>query len=455
VVDFQALSEVLIDLMAGFAYNWLVRPLKHAHSKPDHDKAVILAALRRFGPLSRVEIGRLAQLRPNTVSTLTRELLSESEILEAGLSNNPTGRKQVLLRLNDRRGFLAGVEFDSERIIAAAMDLRPNVLGVVREVPLLDGGIEGLSKQLFECVRKAIAASDVGGLPLMGVAIADPGLVDPRRGVSTMSSQISFWKNVPVERMFREEFGVEALVEGAPRCKAVAERVLGAGAMADDMVFVEYGAGIGGAVISEGRLLVGQGGSAAEFGHTHVVEGGPPCQCGSFGCLEAMAGSAALAARFRKIVQEGGSSSTVRNADGQAERVTGWMVLEAASAGDKICTAIVEEMGRYLGLGLANLVNLLNPSLIVLDRRLKLADPPVLDQLTRIVRMQALSQATENLSIRFGELGDEAGVLGAGLLVLDGLYEIPALKPPGFLTDPTAAASFRTARERRAAFPLS
>jgi hypothetical protein len=69
--------------------------------------------------------------------------------------------------------------------------------------------------------------------------------------------------------------------------------------------------------------------------------------------------------------------------------------------------------------------------------------------------MQALSQATENLSIRFGELGDEAGVLGAGLLVLDGLYEIPALKPPGFLTDPTAAASFRTARERRAAFPLS
>lgn len=426
-----------------------MRPIKHAHSKPEHDKAVILASLRRFGPLSRVEIGRLTQLRPNTVSTLTRELLSESEILEAGLSDNPTGRKQVLLRLNERRGFLAGLEFDSERVIAVAMDLRPKVLNIVLEQPRLDGGIEGLTGQLYACVRKAIASSDVAGLPLKGIAFADPGVVDSRRGVSTMSSLINFWKDVPLGRMFQKEFGVDTLLESATRCKAVAERVLGTGAMADDMIFVEYGAGIGGAVISQGRLLHGHGGGAAEFGHTHVVEGGPPCQCGSFGCLEALAGSAALAARFRKIVQEGGSSVAVRNAGGQPDAVTGWMVLEAASAGDKICTAIVEEMGRYLGLGLANLVNLLNPSLIVLDRRLKLAGPSLLDQLTRIVHMQALSHATESLSIRFGELGDEAGVLGAGLLVLENLYEIPALKPPGFLMDPASAARFRTSRGRR------
>jgi N-acetylglucosamine repressor len=435
--------------MASFAYNCLVRPLKQALSKPVHDKAVILATLRRFGPLSRVEIGKLTRLRPNTVSTLTRELLSESEILEAGPNDNPTGRKQVLLRLNERRGLLAGVEFDSEGVIAVAMDLGPKVLSVVREAPHLDVGIQGLTNQLFACVRKAMAAGDVEGLPLLGIAVADPGLVDSRRGVSTMSSQISFWKDVPLTKMFREEFGVETLVESATRAKAVAERVLGAGEMADDMVFVEYGAGIGSAVITQGRLLHGQCGGAAEFGHTHVMEGGPPCQCGSFGCLEALAGSSALAARFRKIMRDGGSSIAARNADPETEQVTGWMVLEAASAGDKTCTAIVEEMGRYLGLGLANMVNMVNPSLIVLDPRLKLAGPLLLDQLARIVRMQALSHATENLSIRFGELGEEAGVLGAGLLVLDRLYEIPALKPPGFLTDPSAVETFRARRARR------
>jgi predicted NBD/HSP70 family sugar kinase len=431
------------------AYNWLVRPIKHARSKPEHDKAVILAALRRFGPISRVEIGRLAQIRPNTVSTLTRELLSESEIVEAGPSDNPKGRKQVLLRLNESRGFLVGVEFDSEQVVAVAMDLHPRILSIVRRAPQLDAGIEGLTRQLFACVREAIAAGHIGDAPLMGIAVADPGLVDPHSGLSTMSSLIPFWKDVPLSRLFREEFGIEALVESATRAKGVAERVLGAGAMADDMVYVEYGAGIGGAVISQGRLLLGDGGSAAEFGHTHVVDGGPPCQCGSFGCLEAMAGSAALAGRLRKLVQEGGNSIAVRQVDGQLDRVTGWMVLEAASAGDKICSAIVEEMGRYLGLGLANLVNLFNPRLIVLDRRLKLAGPSLLDQLTRIVRMQALSQATKNLEVRFGELGEEAGVLGAGLLVLDRLYEIPALKPPGFLLNPEAAAGFRATRGLR------
>ncbi|MEN6602375.1 MAG: ROK family protein, partial [Bryobacteraceae bacterium] len=294
-----------------------MRPIKHAHSKPEHDKAVILGALRRFGPLSRVEIGRLAQLRPNTVSTLTRELLSASEILEAGPSDNPKGRKQVLLRLNESRGFLVGVEFDSEQVVAVAMDLHPRILSVVRQAPRLDAGIEGLTGQLFACVREAIAAGQVGDTPLVGIAVADPGLVDPRSGLSTMSSLIPFWKDVPLARLFREEFGIVTLVESATRAKGVAERVLGAGAMADDMVYVEYGAGIGGAVVSQGRLLLGEGGSAAEFGHTHVVEGGPPCQCGSFGCLEAMAGSAALAVRLRKLVQEGGSSMAAQRVDGQ------------------------------------------------------------------------------------------------------------------------------------------
>jgi hypothetical protein len=239
--------------MTSLTYNCLVRPLIPARSKPEHDRAVILAALRRFGPLSRVEIGRLTRLRPNTVSTLARELLCQGEILEAGPNDNPKGRKQVLLRLNERRGFLAGVEFDSEGVIAVAMDLRPKVLSVVREVPDLEDGIQGLTNQLFACVRSAIAAGHVEGLPLMGIAVADPGLVDSRRGVSTMSSLISFWKDVPLAKMFREEFGVETLVESATRAKAVAERVLGAGEMADEMVFVEYGAGIGGAVITQGR----------------------------------------------------------------------------------------------------------------------------------------------------------------------------------------------------------
>jgi len=412
---------------------------KHAKTKHERDKSVILAALRRFGPLARVEIAHLTRLRANTISTLTRELLSEKHILEAGPSDNPVGRKQILLRLNEKRGFVLGIEFDAESVIAATMDLHPEIQSTVREHTRLDGGVTELVGQLFRCAREAISRGGLEGLPLRGIAIVDPGLVDARRGISLMSSQISFWKDVPLAQLFADEFGMTPVVETSARSRAVAERALGSGEMADDMIYVEYGAG----VITHGRLLRGHDGCAAEFGHTHIIDGGPPCQCGSFGCLEAVAGSAALAARFRKVILDGGHSAALSESSEQVEPVTGWDILEAANAGDKTCSAITEEMGRQLGVGLANLVNLFNPSLIILDPRLKLAGANLIDQLTRVVRMQALSLAVENLKIRFGVLGSEAGVQGACLQIVESLFEIPALKPPWFLLDPAAAEESR------------
>lgn len=422
---------------------------KHARTKYERDKSVILAVLRRFGPLSRVEIARLTRLRANTVSTLTRELLAENYILEAGPSDNPVGRKQILLRLNERRGFVLGIEFDAENVIAAAMDLHPEIQSTVREHTRLDGGVTELVGQLFRCAREAVSRGGLEGLPLRGIAIVDPGLVDARRGISLMSSQISFWKDVPLAQLFADEFGMTPVVETSARSRAVAERALGSGEMADDMIYVEYGAGIGAGVITHGRLLRGHDGCAAEFGHTHIIDGGPPCQCGSFGCLEAVAGSAALAARFRKVILDGGHSAALSESSEQDEPVTGWDVLKAANAGDKTCSAITEEMGRQLGVGLANLVNLFNPSLIILDPRLKLAGNDLIDQLTRVVRMQALSLAVENLKIRFGVLGSEAGVQGACLQIVESLFEIPALKPPWFLLDPAAAEKSRRRPESR------
>ena len=115
--------------------------------------------------------------------------------------------------------------------------------------------------------------------------------------------------------------------------------------------------------------------------------------------------------------------------------ITGWMVLKAAQAGDKLSMAIIEDLGRCLGLGLANLVNLFNPSVIVLDYRLESAGQQLLDQVSRTVRRQALSHATEDLVLRFGRLGPDVGVLGAGLLVTERIFEVPLLKPPRFMIE--------------------
>jgi len=234
------------------------------------------------------------------------------------------------------------------------------------------------------------------------------------------------------------------LLEDKTRARAMAERTLGAGHGAKDMIFVDYGRGIGAGIIVEGKPLRGHRWAAGEFGHTHVSDDNTACPCGSFGCLEAMAGALALELRIRKAISEGSSPQYLETPAEGASGVSAWQVLRAASQGDKTCSAIVEQAGNYLGLGLANLVNLFNPSIIVLDRRLEQAGQALLEQIVRIVKRQALSHCTEDLDIRFAKLDQEAGVLGVALMLLERHFEIPALNPPAFLTEPMTKPARRS-----------
>jgi N-acetylglucosamine repressor len=410
--------------------------MKHVAMKSQRDKLVVEAVVRRFGPISRSAIHEYTDLQQSEISHLVRELLEEQKLIEAGRADNPLGRKQVLLRFNHDHHFVAGVGFDDENVLASVMNLYPRVMSEVREPTDLRKGTKGLADQLVACTRRAIEQAGIGSKSLVGIGVAGSGLVDSQHGAFLMSSTVDFFKDVPLERIFEDEFGVDTVLENLTRAKTVAERRLGAGDLADDMIFVEYGrTGIGAGVVIGGKLLHGAGFAAGEFGHTHIMDGGPACKCGSFGCLEAVAGAAALEAKIRRAIAEGSGSEVLAQAGGDPSQITGWMVLEAARNGDKASAALLEQVGIHLGLGLANLVNLFNPSVLVLDQRLKLAGDSILDLLRRVVNRQALRHATKDLAIRFGKLGNEAVVLGVASVALERHFEIPALKLPRFMIE--------------------
>ena len=410
--------------------------IKHCKTQRERDLHVIEGLVRRFGSLSQVEIHELTHLQRSGIPGLVRDLVKQGRLVEAGRSDNSIGRKRVLLRVNEEHGFFLGVGFDDEAVLAAVMDLRPRIRSLAREATRLEGGTNGLAHQLLSCAHEALRQADLRAESLLGIGVAGSGLVNSHEGTMVMSSTIESFKQVPLRRIFEKEFAASVQVANFASAKAVAERTLGAGAMADDMIYVEYGkTGIGAGIITRGTLLHGAGHAAGELGHTHMTEEGPACKCGSFGCLEALAGAAAIEGRIRKAITEGSGSEVIALAGGNPAAVTGWMVLKASEMGDKTCSAIVEQAAKYLGLGLANLVNLFNPSVLVLDQRLKLAGQGLLDQVIKVVKRQALTYSTERLSIRFGNLGDEASVLGAGSIALEKHFEIPALKPPRFLIE--------------------
>ena len=409
--------------------------MKHVDSKAKQDKHIIEAVVRRFGPVSRVQIHELTNLRQTSISNLVGELLREGKLVEAGPADNPMGRKQILLRLNGQYGFVVAVKFDEETVVAGVLDLELRIREIIREPTDLAGGLEGLLKQLQTCARKVIRKSKITMTSVLGIGIADPGLVDSRRGITTTSSTIEFWKQVPLRQTFETEFEIPTVVESKTRAKTVAERMLGAGNRFDNLIYIDYGVGIGAGIIVDGRLLYGQGCAVGEFGHTHVAPGGPGCKCGSIGCLEAMVGTGAVVARIGKALGEGAQSQVLSLAAGEVKNITAWMVLKAAKDGDKVCSNIVAEIANNLGLAISNLVNLFNPAVVVLDKRLELAGDLLLDQIMQVVKRQALSDATEGLSLTFGKLENEPDLLGVGLMVLDKHFEIPALRPPRFMIE--------------------
>jgi len=402
--------------------------MKQVGKKSGRDKRLIEAVVRRFAPISRVDIHKVTNLRRTTISQITRELLEEGRLREVGRSNNPLGRKQILLQLNANFGRIIGIEFDDEVVIAGVMDLAPNLLHLISEPTDLDHGLEGLLHQLQACVVRAIRESNIDPALLIGIGIADPGLVDSRRGITVTSSTIDFWRQAPLKKLFEEKFGIPTIVESKTRAKTIAERILGSGKMQDNMIYVDYGKGIGAGVIVDGSLLYGHNCGVGELGHIHISNNGPACQCGSIGCLEAMAGTAAVEARIRQALGEGAGSQVVARVGGDVAKITAWDVFAAAHAGDKMCVNIVSELGDNLGIAIANMVNLFNPSIVVFDKRLELAGEALLEQIGRIVRAQSLASSTENLGLKLGSLGEEVGILGIGLAVLEKHFELPELR---------------------------
>lgn len=391
------------------------------------DKHLIEVLVRGQGPISRVEIFHQTKMRRSTISILTRQLLSEGKLVEVGLSNNPLGRKQILLKHNPKFGFVVGIEFDDESLTAGVMDLETAILHSFTEPTNLADGREGLLEQLEQAARRVIRESELPWARLLGVGIADPGLVDTRAGVTASCSTIDFWNQVPVREYLENALQVPTLVESKTRTKTIAERMLGGGEKQPNMIYLDYGTGIGAGVIVDGHLLYGKNCGVGEVGHTHIQKSGPTCKCGSSGCLEALAGADAVEHRVRQALADGVVSAAL-SGDGPAG-ITVWKVFEAAAAGDKLCWNIMAEVAEDLGIATANLVNLFNPSLIVLDQRLSIAGDEFLGMITHVIKRQALAGSANTVSVRYAQLGREAGLRGVGLRVIDeyfGQRPIPA-----------------------------
>ena len=251
---------------------------------------------------------------------------------------------------------------------------------------------------------------------LHGIGMGAPGPVNGANGSIYEAVNLG-WKDYPLKDLLEVETSLQAVVENDANLAALGEMWKGAGNGAKDLVCVTLGTGVGGGVITNGQLVDGVSGAAGEIGHITVVhEGGAPCNCGKTGCLETVASATGIV-RLAREALEGASGSLLQQRIDEGEQLTSKLLFECAGEKDELSLGVLDRVGFYLGLALANSANLLNPEKIVLGGGVSKAGEILTDVVRKHFERFAVVRVRKSTEISLATLGNDAGVLGAAWLV--------------------------------------
>jgi glucokinase len=275
--------------------------------------------------------------------------------------------------------------------------------------------------------RIAAAAGTLAGFrkgaEVAAAGVGCAGLIDPVKGRLFSSPNLPAWENSPIGRIAGRALGVYTIVDNDANCAAYGEFRAGACRGMENLVFVTLGTGVGGGVVTGGRLLRGAANFAAEIGHTTVSVDGPKCRCGNRGCLEAYVGTYGLVRSARERLKEKPTGLLGRwvGAGGQKRRLTPRLVFDAARRRDPAARAVVKDAGRYLGVGIASLVNVFNPEAVVLGGGVAGSFDLLRPHIERTVRRRAFAESARMAKIVSSQLGNDATAVGAAMLARDAL----------------------------------
>lgn len=320
-------------------------------------------------------------------------------------------------------GYLLGVDIGGYGLQVALANVQGELLRT-RQQPL-ERGAEASEVVLaaLELARGLLQEADVQPDQLIRVGIGFGGPVDVDAGVTMISHRMSGWENYPLRQVFEEAFDVTTLVDNDARATALGEALYGAGQGRPDLFYIHLSSGVGGGLVLDGQPYRGATTTAGEIGHTLIVEGGPLCSCGKRGHLEALVSAPALIARAQALSgDEPGWLKTQAAEDPKGLRFH--HVVEAARKGHLPCRQVLQEAAHYLALAVSNLVNLLNPGIVVLGGVVaRLAGEDLLQPLREEVQELSMPVPGEAVQVVLGNLGETSVVIGAIAMALHSLEE--------------------------------
>jgi predicted NBD/HSP70 family sugar kinase len=380
--------------------------------------------LRRIiagSPASRQELAAATGLSLATVATLVGELLDLRVITEVGFEDSAGGRPRGLVAVDASGGALIGVDIAETYVHVELFDLALNVLARADE-EMRPGASppEEVVGRVAAAVRSVVAQAGVEAARVLGVGVSVPGQVDRATGVAEYAANRN-WHDVPLLDLLAEHLAYPLYLDNPLRACTVAELWFGAARGRGDAVVVNLGTGVGAGLALGGGLHRGVSNSAGEWGHTTLVLDGRLCRCGDHGCVETYVGAPGIMRTLRELAPE----SPLLHPEDQTATIDA--LARGAAASDPVALKVLGDTARYLGAGISDLVNLLNPEVVVLSSWVasRLGEP-LLEEVRRAVARHALRRPLAATEIVLSPIPTDPVSLGAATFALEG-----ALRPAG------------------------
>ncbi|WBX81991.1 ROK family transcriptional regulator [Virgibacillus salarius] len=378
------------------------------------NKSIILNKIRKFEPISRAQIAKDTKLTPPTVSSIVKELIDQQIVLESNRGQSMGGRKPTMLHINKTAFYILGVDAGPEQIECIVADLAGRIQArhsFTLDLPVTN---DAFLSYLKECIHQVLRQTNKDIEEIMGIGVAMHGVVNVETGTSLFAPNLNL-THIPIKEMLEQEFHVMVKVENDARAMALGEAWFGGHGDLDSMVAVNLGRGVGAGIVTEGKLFHGAQDIAGEIGHMTIDINGDICECGNRGCLQTFATGPAIAERAHRRLSQNGQSASFK--------LTGESVFELAKAGNQIYIDVLKETGDCIGVGLTNLIHMINPEKIILGGGVMNSASFILPAIHERIKRCALTQDAKETKVAVTKLGSDATILGAVSLLLTEIFD--------------------------------
>ncbi len=389
----------------------LARKATHEQTRA-HNSRLVLKTIYSHGQISRADIARATQLTRSTVSDVVAGLIERGLVEKVGCGPSSGGKPPILLSVVDDSRHLIGIDLASGEFRGAVVNLRGEIRHRVN-LALHDRDGDVALALVYELINDLVAATDS---PLLGVGIGTPGLIDATNGVVRQAVNLD-WQDLPLRSLLQERYGLPVYVANDCQVAALAEYTFREDKGTADLVVVKIEHGVGAGIVLNGRLFYGDMFSAGEIGHVVVVENGQQCRCGNFGCLETVTSARAIVRRAQAIAQNN-PRSLLHQFAASPDEINIDVVCRALDAGDEAVRQMILEVGRYLGIAMANLISVLSARWILIAGSVTCFGDVLLDRIRQEMVKRSLAMVAGETEIRMSSIGPNIVILGASALVL-------------------------------------